>query len=821
MRLLCLFFVGASTLAAPGPALAAQSAESPSAVQYRTVYLLRSCGVRAPPTPAASVDPATAAWAVLCAAQLFHASGARMAALAARTDTLVVTRPTDPWAWLARAGALLGDPARAPAASAAVDTLWLHAGGHPEVEPEAVLVLADHALLSDWPSADSLAGVVAMLDQHPVARSDRAGRVAWLALRGEALTRLGARRQRDSSAELFGRAHPGLTSRDPTSAGVRPTGADTLQRAAAAAFAEARGLAPTDPLPDYREGLAALASRYTSEHGALAPVASRLAVLQHAATLAPDALGVHRALWELGEALNAEWHNEPARRQPVRDVVARDWAAVRARHPHDPGVLAAVAEYACRAELHPIATGCAELRAQVLRDFPQSEAARAVLFYSWKALSDSATSARYGPKPLIGERRAAYLAAAHAYLVDAPHGDDPHLAEFAYWFAPALYGDTVVAPSDLVSLLHELVPLALQATQPATYPIAPSLQRTITLLADRRAALPEAGHAARTVLDAAWGVVWDALARLASRRDPHLADSVSDLVTGTVVRYADAAGWTLAQQGDLAEGARLLRLSTTLDSTAGAKWPAATAWYHLGEVALRQGDSAAAMQDYQIALAREATDMDWILPHKEAVVPMLPADSRIRALYAARHQGDTTGVADALAGDSVHARAALLATRLAAPEPLPRFRLVSLDGRTVSSDSLRGKVAVINGWGIWCGWCVAELPDYQRLYERYKTDPDVVILTIDREEDSTLTADSVRAYAARRGWTFPVLMDADHYIDSARVNAFPSTVFVDRQGRVAFRKDGYSKYLEREFTWRIEALKREPRPTTSAIAPSG
>ncbi len=784
--------------------LHAQSTDRPARARARAAFLLHSCDVGTVRDAASwpmSADGEVAAWAVLCAVQVNGASGARLAALTAYTDTLVATRSADPWAWLAHTGALLAGPAHAAVVPAAVDTLLTLARGHADAEAAAALVLANHGLETEiaFAPAESLARVVAVLDQHVTAFQRRADRVAWLTLRGEALARLAAQRQSDSSRAAVGDLAAGHT--------MRPTDADTLARAATAAFVEARALAPGDPLPDYRMGLVALASRYMSSSGTVVPLADRFVALQRAVRLAPEALGVHRAFWEFGKQLSIEWRRrDPTRAQVVRAALVRDVATILARHPHDPATLAALAEYECSAEFQSVAMGCARLRAWVLRDFPMSDAAEAVLYYSWQALSDSATRRQYGPAPLRGPRRAAYLAMAHAYLMDAPHRNDYHLGEFAYWFTWAMYGDTVVATADLATLLHELVPLARGGVLHSQYVMAADLQHAVTLLADRHMALAEAARAARMALDAEW----DAVARLIGQQGPHLADSVDELLTQDVGRYADALGWTLAQQGDLTEGTRMLRLSTALDSVTGTAWLAATPWYHLGELALREHDTATAMHDYQIALAHEATDMDWILPHEEAIVPMLPAESRIRALYTAMHHGDAAGVAEALAGDSVHARAALLATRLTSPEPLPRFRLARLDGRTVSSDSLRGKVVVINGWGIWCGWCVAELPAYQRLYERYKTDPDVVILAIDREEDSTLTADSVRAFVARRGWTFPVLMDADHYMDSARVNAFPSTVFVDRQGRVAFRKDGYSKYLEREFTWRIEALKREP-----------
>jgi len=109
---------------------------------------------------------------------------------------------------------------------------------------------------------------------------------------------------------------------------------------------------------------------------------------------------------------------------------------------------------------------------------------------------------------------------------------------------------------------------------------------------------------------------------------------------------------------------------------------------------------------------------------------------------------------------------------------------------------------VINFWGIWCGWCVKELPDLQKLHEKYAADPDVAILTIDNDQNPS----DVPPWMKQRGFTFPVLLD-DGYVTKVGVHAFPTTWFLDREGRKVFEKVGWSEKLLEEFSWRVEATR--------------
>lgn len=123
------------------------------------------------------------------------------------------------------------------------------------------------------------------------------------------------------------------------------------------------------------------------------------------------------------------------------------------------------------------------------------------------------------------------------------------------------------------------------------------------------------------------------------------------------------------------------------------------------------------------------------------------------------------------------------ADRVAAPS----FSGTTLDGSTLSSADLIGKVAVLNVWASWCAPCRSEAPELAALAKELGSD-DVAFVGLDTR-DSTAAA---TAFVKRFDIGFPSIVDADGSIqllfhDTLPPQAIPSTLVLDRQGRVAAR----------------------------------
>lgn len=183
-----------------------------------------------------------------------------------------------------------------------------------------------------------------------------------------------------------------------------------------------------------------------------------------------------------------------------------------------------------------------------------------------------------------------------------------------------------------------------------------------------------------------------------------------------------------------------------------------------------------------------------------------PSAKALKDLYALR-RGNLDGYEEYLGKlkeiDAAKRKQKVLAARIAQPLLVTPFHLKTLSGEFATFDSLKGRILVINFWGTWCGPCVQEMPDIQKLHEKYSRDPEVVVLTIDNDADVS----DPRQFMEKHKYSFKVLLD-DGYVDKVSLHVFPTTWFVDKDGRIAFVKVGWSERLVEEFSWRVDEMRR-------------
>lgn len=111
----------------------------------------------------------------------------------------------------------------------------------------------------------------------------------------------------------------------------------------------------------------------------------------------------------------------------------------------------------------------------------------------------------------------------------------------------------------------------------------------------------------------------------------------------------------------------------------------------------------------------------------------------------------------------------------------------TLDGEQLSSAGLAGDVLVVNVWASWCAPCRSEAPSLERLSKAF-ADQGVSFIGLNTRDSDT----SARSFVERFGITYPNVIDRDGVLqlgfrESLPPRAIPSTVVIDRSGRVAAR----------------------------------
>ena len=114
------------------------------------------------------------------------------------------------------------------------------------------------------------------------------------------------------------------------------------------------------------------------------------------------------------------------------------------------------------------------------------------------------------------------------------------------------------------------------------------------------------------------------------------------------------------------------------------------------------------------------------------------------------------------------------------PAVLPELAMQTLDGRTITSEDLQGKVTLVNFWATWCGPCRAEIPDLIKLQARYPEQLQVIGISTDEAGEQV-----VESFAAQFGINYPIVMSTPELNRAfPGVMALPTSFIVDPDGRV-------------------------------------
>jgi peroxiredoxin len=138
---------------------------------------------------------------------------------------------------------------------------------------------------------------------------------------------------------------------------------------------------------------------------------------------------------------------------------------------------------------------------------------------------------------------------------------------------------------------------------------------------------------------------------------------------------------------------------------------------------------------------------------------------------------------------------------------LDELTLVDMDGNIHTLETLKGKIIVLDFWFVNCGSCIQEMPELNKLREKYGTE-DVAWfgITFDKK-------DKVEKFSQRTKFDYTIIPDSRHLVDRFGIRFFPTTLIIDTSGEIVYtgklggmngRVDEIGKVLKKQ----IRALKK-------------
>lgn len=118
--------------------------------------------------------------------------------------------------------------------------------------------------------------------------------------------------------------------------------------------------------------------------------------------------------------------------------------------------------------------------------------------------------------------------------------------------------------------------------------------------------------------------------------------------------------------------------------------------------------------------------------------------------------------------------------------PAPDFKLADLQGKEFKSSQLKGSIVVLDLWATWCEPCVADLPMFNRLHEKYGS-RGVKIIGVAVESG---WAKDIKPHVVKHDIKYIVLVGNEKIVEQYQMIGFPTTYLIGRDGKIVKRYTG-------------------------------
>jgi thiol-disulfide isomerase/thioredoxin len=120
-------------------------------------------------------------------------------------------------------------------------------------------------------------------------------------------------------------------------------------------------------------------------------------------------------------------------------------------------------------------------------------------------------------------------------------------------------------------------------------------------------------------------------------------------------------------------------------------------------------------------------------------------------------------------------------------EKFSKIKTTDMYGNKINTKEYKGKILVVNYWFTNCGPCVQEIPELNKIVEKYKNDNDIVFISIALDDANTL-----ESFLKTHVFKYKIIDNGSFLTNQNGIKAYPTNVVVDRNGKVYFHTSGLS-----------------------------
>ena len=132
-------------------------------------------------------------------------------------------------------------------------------------------------------------------------------------------------------------------------------------------------------------------------------------------------------------------------------------------------------------------------------------------------------------------------------------------------------------------------------------------------------------------------------------------------------------------------------------------------------------------------------------------------------------------------------------------EPAPEFSITTINGKKYDNASLKDKVVVVNFWFTTCAPCINEMPELNKIVEKYKNNKDVVFLGFALNDEQT-----IKKFLKKHPFDYQIVAKSRKLSKKYGVSSYPTNIVIGKDGKVLVRFSGFGPHIPNAIETSIE-----------------